>query len=114
MIAEHSVLNTREGNRFSLVLDQAHDTLLSDNLVEAIRRSLSDTLGQEAHVVITPGEVNEETPARRRERLADERQRDAELILQKDATVQSLLDEFGGRIDGIQAVDQANNSDGAK
>lgn len=114
MIAEHSVLKTREGNRFSLVLDQAHDTLLSDNLVEAIRRSLSDTLGQEAQVVITPGEVNEETPARRRERLADERQRDAELVLQKDATVQSLLDEFGGRIDGVQAVDQANNSDGAK
>jgi len=114
MIAEHSVLQTREGNEFSLILDQAHDTLLSDSLVEVIRRSLSEAIGQEAKITITAGDVNEETPAQRRVRLADERQRDAELILRKDATVQSLLDEFGGHIDDVQAIDHSNNSDGAK
>jgi len=114
MIAEHSVLVASDGNTFDLMLDRAHDTLLGDNLVEVIRRALSDVTGVNVDLSITVGDVEEETPAQFRERLAAERQRDAEIVLQKDATVQSLLDEFGGRIDGVRAVDVPNNSDGAR
>ncbi len=114
MIAEHSVLVARDANTFSLILDRAHDTLLSDNLVEVIRRALSDVVGEKVGLSIIAGKVEEETPAQVRERLAAERQRDAEIVLQKDATVQSLLEEFGGRIDGVQPIDVPKNSDGAK
>ncbi len=114
MIAEHSVLVASDGNTFDLMLDRAHDTLLGDNLVEVIRRALSDVTGVNVDLSITVGDVEEETPAQFRERLAAERQRDAEIVIQKDATVQSLLDEFGGRIDGVRAVDVPNNSDGAR
>lgn len=114
MIAEHSVLIARDANTFSLMLDRAHDTLLSDNLVEVIRRALSDVVGEKVGLSIIAGKVEEETPAQVRERLAAERQRDAEIVLQKDATVQSLLEEFGGRIDGVQPIDVPKNSDGAK
>ncbi len=114
MIAEHSVLVTRDANTFNLMLDRAHDTLLSDNLVEAIRRALSDVIGEKVGLSISAGDVEEETPAQVRERLAAQRQRDAELVLEKDATVQSLLGEFGGRLDGVRPVDVPKNSDGAK
>ena len=63
---------------------------------------------------ITGGNVEEETPAQFRERHAAERQRDAEIVIQRYANVQPLLDEFDGRIDGVRAVDVPNNSDGAR
>jgi DNA polymerase-3 subunit gamma/tau len=106
MIAEHSELVSLTDAAIELRLDQTHDTLLGDSQVEQIRRALVETLGHDVGLEIVPGRVSSETPAARNARLAEERQRDAELALAADATVRSLITEFGGQLDAVRAVDE--------
>ena len=108
MLAEHSELLGRDGGTFHLRLDAAHDTLLSDGPVAAIERALAERLPDpdgpvKVHVEV--GAVSRETPARRFQRLRDERQQAAEETLATDSTVRSLLSEFGGRIDGVSPIE---------
>jgi DNA polymerase-3 subunit gamma/tau len=118
MIAEHCVpaeqdgLTAAQNDRISLVLDQAHDTLLSDAQSRVIERALCERLGRTIRLEIQPGEVDEETPAARRARLQTERQRDAEELLATDESVQTLLDAFDGRLDDVQPVDGAKQTGG--
>ena len=105
MIAEHSGLVELGEDHVSLVLDRAHDTLLGEAQSAAIERALCDFLDRPVVLSIEPGEVADETPAARRVRIAEQRQQEAEHLLQADAGVQSLLSEFDGRIDDVQAVD---------
>jgi hypothetical protein len=77
-----------------------------------IQRALDDHFGQPVGFVIETGEIDVETPADRRARLAAERQADAERMLEGSDQVQSLLSEFGGRLDEVQplvGVDDVDN-----
>jgi len=112
MIAEHSVLAPGSAvpapdGQVRLILDQAHDTLLSDAQAQVIERALAEQLGQPIKLNIETGEIEQETPAVRRARLDSERQRDAQNMLESDVTVRSLLSEFGGRLDDVQPVESA-------
>ncbi len=104
MIAEHSELVSTHDRVYRLRLDSAHDTLLSDAPVAAIERALADR-GQAVAVEVEIGPVRCETPAQRVERLRAERQRAAEETLAADATVQGLLREFDGRLEGVRPID---------
>ncbi|HEX7035615.1 MAG TPA: DNA polymerase III subunit gamma/tau C-terminal domain-containing protein, partial [Pseudomonadales bacterium] len=104
MIAEHSELLAADERQFRLRLDRAHDTLLSDGPVAAIERALAER-GWRVQVRVEVGDVAGETPAQRRQRLQAQRQRAAEESLATDSTVRSLLQEFGGRIDGVRPVE---------
>ena len=84
MIAEHSNLVESTGERIELLLDAAHDTLLSDALTGQIERALGKTLGRDIKLRITTGAVVAETPAARRQRLNEERQQKAERLLESD------------------------------
>ncbi|MEZ5560204.1 MAG: DNA polymerase III subunit gamma/tau [Pseudomonadales bacterium] len=106
MIAEHAVLLTVEGGSYRLLLDNAHDTLLSDAQVANIERALAARNGAPVRVQVQVGRPPRETPAQRAVRVRAERQRAAEQTLAADGTVQSLLSEFGGRIDGVRPVEQ--------
>ncbi|HEY5646753.1 MAG TPA: DNA polymerase III subunit gamma/tau [Pseudomonadales bacterium] len=105
MLAEHSIARKLEPDRVELILDRAHDTLLGDAQAQAIERALAEHFGQAVNLLIEPGEVDVETPADRRARLARERQQAAESLLEADETVRTLLDEFGGRLDEVQPVE---------
>jgi len=105
MIVEHANLLEMTERKVRLVLDRAHDTLLGDQQVQSIERALCETLGRSVQVEIVPGDVTTETPAARRERIHQERLAEARQVLNEDATVQSLLSEFDGRLDDVQPLD---------
>jgi DNA polymerase-3 subunit gamma/tau len=79
--------------------------LLGEAQVQSIQRALSEHAGRPVKLVIEPGEPDVETPAARRARITAERQRAAESLLESDETVQSLLAEFGGRLDEVQPLE---------
>ena len=47
------------------------------------------------------GEPTSETPAQRKMRLRAERQAEAETAMREDATVQSLLADFDGKLEEV-------------
>mgnify|MGYP001347008210 FL=1 len=87
-----------------LVLSDNHDTLLTDAQRQGLGRALQDQLGQEIELTVTIAAVSSETPSQRKDRLTQERQADAEATLQRDTTVQSLLSEFGGKIESVRPL----------
>jgi DNA polymerase III subunit gamma/tau len=104
MIADHAdLVDTRDGI-FRLLLDPAHDTLLSDAPVAAIQRAVR-AAGLDVRVTVDVGPVAGETPAQRLQRLRRQRQQAAEETLATDVHVQTLLSEFGGRIDGVSPIE---------
>jgi DNA polymerase-3 subunit gamma/tau len=105
MIAEHSELLESRGNVYRLRLDSAHDTLLADAPVAALERALGAKLGGPIRLVVEVGAVATETPAARLARERIERQRAAEETLATDDTVQQLLSEFDGRIEGVTPIE---------
>ncbi len=104
MIAEHSVARELGAERVHLILDPAHDTLLGEAQVQMIQRALDEHFGCSVTFHIETGEIDVETPADRRARLAAERQADAEQLLERSDQVKNLLSEFGGRLDEVQPV----------
>lgn len=104
MIAEHSVLRAMQLPAMELVLSDNHDTLLTDAQRQGLGRALQDQLGQEIELTVTIAAVSSETPSQRKDRLTQERQADAEATLQRDTTVQSLLSEFGGKLESVRPL----------
>ncbi|MBX3706622.1 MAG: DNA polymerase III subunit gamma/tau [Pseudomonadales bacterium] len=104
MLAEHSVLTEADDRVYRLRLDDAHDTLLADGPVATLERAIGARLGKPVRLDIEVGTVGAETPAARMDRERRERQRVAEEALATDQTVQQLLNEFGGRIEGVSPV----------
>ena len=102
MIAEHSVPEFLDQTSVHLVLSAEHDTLLSDAQVINLSRGLEDCLGHPVQVEIRVGVLGSETPAQRRGRLLAERQTAAEESMRQDATVQSLLAEFDGKLEEVR------------
>ena len=102
MILEHSNLVTLTEERVELLLDESHDTLYNDTQQGHLEEIFSEHVGKSVEVVVTAGTVIEETPAVRKQRLAQERLDLAESALRKDENVQSLMSEFDGRLDAVQ------------
>jgi hypothetical protein len=106
MIVEHADMLEQSETNIALLLDSAHDTLLSDKQVSVIERAMRDVLQREIRLTITPGSVSRETPAARKERLRQESLAAAEQALKTDATVSSLLSEFDGRLDDVLPLEK--------
>lgn len=104
MIAEHCVLDHFALPEVTLRLDQGHDTLLNHSQIERLSRALTEVLGEPVKLQITPGAIDQETPAQRREREAKERQKLAEQSIAEDENVQHLLAEFGGTVEEIRPL----------
>lgn len=104
MIAENSVPRVYAPPSIELLLDQGHDTLLSDPQVGILERALTAHTGGAIKLTIEVGELPAESPAQRRDRLAREAQADAEAAIGGDANVQELLAEFGGRVEEIRPI----------
>ena len=102
MIAEHAVLKSLQLPSVELVLSDQHDTLLNEAQRSALGRALAELLGEQVELVVSTAHIASETPNERKARLQQERQSDAEAALQQDSTVQSLLSEFGGKIEAVR------------
>lgn len=105
MIAEHSELLEQRDDLYRLRLDSAHDTLLAEGPVATLERALSARVGVAVKVRVEVGPVTTETPAVRLARERRERQQAAEQTLATDQTVQQLLSEFGGHLEGVSPVE---------
>ncbi|MBM4204178.1 MAG: DNA polymerase III subunit gamma/tau [Gammaproteobacteria bacterium] len=99
MLLEHCVSDMGPGDKWELLLDPRHDTLLNESQQLAIQRTLEPFGARTVRVRVTPSEA--ESPARRKIRLAAEAQSRAEAAVAADPVVQSLLQEFGGRVQRI-------------
>ena len=104
MIAEHAVLLEQSLPDIRLMLDQGHDTLLSEAQIENLARALEELLGAPVKLSVEVGELPTESPAQRRERELQARQAEAEQVIQQDAVVQNLLTEFDGRVEQIRPL----------
>ena len=102
MIAEHAMLKSLQLPSVELVLSDQHDTLLNEAQRSALGRALAELLGEQVELVVSTAPIASETPNERKARLQQERQSDAEAALQQDSTVQSLLSEFGGKIEAVR------------
>ena len=88
-----------QGGTWTLHLDPRHDTLLVDAQKATIARMLGP-FGADA-VVVQVQVPTGETPAQRRVRLQAEAQQAAEAAVAEDPVVQSLIKEFGGRVQRV-------------
>ena len=102
MILEHSNLVALSEERVELLLDEDHDTLYNKTQQGHLEEIFAQQIGKTVEVVVTTGTVTEETPAVRRQRLAQERLDLAESALREDKNVQTLMSEFDGRLDAVQ------------
>ena len=101
MIAEHSMPVSFSDSAIALLLSSEHDTLLNDAQVQNLQRGLSEVAGKNVSVSVEVGEPTAETPAQRKVRLRAERQAEAEAAMREDATVQSLLADFDGKLEEV-------------
>ena len=101
MIAEHSIPSSFSESAITLLLSGEHDTLLNDAQVHNLQRGLSELAGKNISVRVEVGEPTSETPAQRKMRLRAERQAEAETAMREDATVQSLLADFDGKLEEV-------------
>jgi DNA polymerase-3 subunit gamma/tau len=101
MIAEHSIPSSFSESAITLLLSGEHDTLLNDAQVQNLQRGLSELVGKNISVRVEVGEPTSETPSQRKMRLRAERQAEAEAAMREDATVQSLLEDFDGKLEEV-------------
>jgi DNA polymerase-3 subunit gamma/tau len=94
-LAAHCTLETRQGAAVRLRLDKTHEHLLTPQLQERLRAALESHFGERTQLRIEIGQPQAETPARRDERLADERRRGARESLEGDPNVTALQSELG-------------------
>ena len=82
-----------------LSLDPAHMHLFGKARVQQLDAALSDYYQRTVHVKINKeGKAESETPARKKSREVDERQRQAEQSIEQDENIKALQDTFGATV----------------
>lgn len=98
-LALNCVLQSREGGKIQLSLDETHKNLLSKKLEERIQEALSSYFQQPISLQI---EISKQqagvTPAAIAQTEAENRQEQANQAIINDPNVQNILDTFDGRI----------------
>ncbi|MDN5874921.1 MAG: DNA polymerase III subunit gamma/tau, partial [Sinobacteraceae bacterium] len=90
----HCALASADGDTLHLTLEAAHEHLLVETRRAEIEQLLAAASGQQRRVEITVGELAGDTPARAEERVAQDRQADAEAAIEGSAVAQALRDTF--------------------
>ena len=99
MILDNSNLLSRSPERWRILLDEGHGSLLNDKRRAEIADLAAHIEGQAVEVELTTGQPRMETPAARTRRRKAEEHEEAEAVLLKDANVQALLRDFDGRLE---------------
>ncbi len=88
-----------EDDVVKLSLDPAHAHLLGKARVEQLERALCDYYQRTLQVKVdTDAPLASETPAAKRTRELNERQRRAESAIEQDENIRAIQDVFGGSV----------------
>ena len=98
-IASHCEMRARDDINLHFVLDEDNAALFSEGHTEKLRLALENYFSCALKVVIEAGPVQGETPARRTDRLAQERQQQAVVAIEGDPQLQALISRFDGELD---------------
>ncbi len=83
----------------NFVLDEANATLYNDGHADKLGAALSSHFGAPVTARVAVGAVTAETPARRGERLKEERQAEAVRAIDGDDQLKALMSRFDGTLD---------------
>jgi DNA polymerase-3 subunit gamma/tau len=107
-LAANCVLVGRQGAQVKLLLDPRSVSTRNRGTEEKLTAALSRLLGQQVKLSIEVGtaEASEATPARERDRRADERLAQARAQLETDPNIRALRSEMGATIlpDSVRAT----------
>ena len=99
-LARQCIIKEQTDDHIHLQLDTSHKQLFSAKQQERLQNAVQSHLGPSVKLIIsTEGDFKDETPAQKHKRQQEERQRAAEVAIQKDVNVQSLVDTFDATID---------------
>ena len=99
MILDNSNLLGRSAERWDILLDEGHASLLNDKRRAEIAELAAQAEGGAVQVKLTIGQTRQETPAELGRRKRAEDQARAEAVLMDDANVQALLSQFDGKLE---------------
>jgi len=107
-LADHCEWAGREGDRVTLSIDDGHDHLINDNVVQRLEEALSEHFGAALKVHLQVGKVAGETPAAAAQRAADERNAAARQAIETDPNIKALKESFDAEVipDSIRPRDQ--------
>jgi len=98
-LARHCAYLGREGAVVRLVLDPAHEFLATNAQQERLREALSAHFGTSVRLQLDFARPQEETPADRERRAAEQRQQAAEEAIQEDPLVREMQKVFDATVD---------------
>jgi DNA polymerase-3 subunit gamma/tau len=97
-LASHCALRTLTEHACELALDPRQTQIHTPTVTNNLETALQKLLGRPIKLTIRSESLQEETPAAADQRAQAERQREAELEIENDATVHALKDMFGAQI----------------
>ena len=106
--ASHCVLDSREGDRMRLVLDEAHAYLLNKQRERQLEKALKEYLSAAIKLEVVCGAARRDTPARQKIKAQAVREQRALEAIEQDAGIRILQETFNARIvpDTIRPVDE--------
>ncbi|MET4000698.1 DNA polymerase III subunit gamma/tau [Marinobacterium sp. MBR-109] len=98
-LARNLSLEVGDANRMLFHYTPEQDALLNEDRRERIRAAVRGARGEQVQVEFAQALQTVETPAQRIERLRAERQAEAVQAIETDPLVQTLIEQFGARIE---------------
>ncbi len=96
--ASHCTLQSIDNKQCILLLDPGHAHLQNNTVVKSLQQAIHNKLNPELKLVIKQENQEQETPAGKRERISDERQKAAQLAIEQDENVKALQQQFDATI----------------
>jgi len=97
-IAANCLVSAVNGNQVTLVLDASQTSVFNEEHQRRINSALDQYFGEAVKLEITPGTIDDETPAAWRQRKDNERLQAARQAFENDAVVKAIVDRFSGAI----------------
>ncbi len=103
-LAAHCAMSHQDADSICLCLDNIGAPMLNPEREKQLQEMLNNYLGRSVTLRIEVKVSDVENPAQRQQRIQDERQRQAENVIENDENVRSLIDAFGASVnpDSIQ------------
>ncbi|MET4161067.1 DNA polymerase-3 subunit gamma/tau [Marinobacterium sp. MBR-111] len=98
-LARNLSLELGDASRMLFHYTPEQDALLNEDRRERIRTAIRAVRGEQVQIEFTQAVQTVETPAQRIERLRAERQAEAVQAIEADPLVQTLIEQFGARIE---------------
>jgi DNA polymerase-3 subunit gamma/tau len=111
MLAEHSELVGRDGERLELMVPEAHRHLLEKSYKDKLQAALEGHYQRKLRLEFTLGANSGNTPAEQQDRERQARQRRAIEAIEGDPFVRELVDNFDARVpdDSIRPVESGES-----